>query len=274
MAELTRAQDHQAFLQRLTDIAASGEDVTALAADLTNPSRFTRAQAKQLLAELPQDLQAMLVISSASELEVPNVALLPPERVQEVIARDLVLHDHLSLLRASWQLLAEDEECAERLRARFSFEVTDLLTGETHKVLIRLCPCRAFAYLSSIFASPEASWREETLEHMGPELLAFVLRAQSDGVLPVEEDLWYDFLEQASDTEIYPMACLKAIEDDLEVLEEALLDTHHQLLQTSLPDSLRLSPLQAVELSLEEDDFSPTDAGKPPREDIIDIELG
>jgi hypothetical protein len=274
MNDLARNQNHQAFLQRLTDLAASGENIAALAADLTDPSRFTRVQARQLLAELPQDLQAMIVMASASELEVPNVALLPPDRVQEVIARDLVLHDHLSLLRADWQLLMEEEECTDRLRARFSFQVTDLLSGETRKVMVRLCPCRAFAYLSSIFASPEASWREETLEHMGPELLAFVLRAQSNGVLPVEEDLWYDFLEQASDTEIYPLACRMAIQDDLEALEESLLDTHHQLLATSLPDSLRLSPLRPVELSLDEGDFDPTDSEKPPREDIIDIELG
>jgi len=270
--ELVTTKYVEAVLARITNPMTSHTAAADLATGLTDPSRYTPMAARSLMEQLPHDLQVVVVVASASELEVSNVIFLPPDRVVSVIAHDLVLHEHLSDLQQQWRIFPEDADRARTLKARFCFEMTDRSTGEKKTVMIRLDPCRAFAYLSSIVTHKDDTWIEEAMEGTGVEILAYLLKAEAEGVLQVDEDIWEDFLENAKRTNAFERASRLAREDDLDSLEESLLDAHHRALCDELANVFVMEPMKLVELTLDDADFPGEEPPPPhPRGDVIDI---
>lgn len=256
--EMVTTQHVEEVIAQISNPLTSHAAVTALSQYLTDATRYSPQAARMLVAQLPHDLQAVVVSSSASELAVPNVVFLPAERVAGVLAHDLILHDHLTATREIWQLLEEDDEHIEAMRERFRFDVTDRLTGETKTVMIRLCPCRAYAYLVSILESRDEDWVSEVMEEAVFLLLVFVLKAQTEGLLQVDEDLWEDFLEKARETDVYDRALKAVRESAIEDIEAELVATHHDILQSELADRITLTPIEEISLDLDEEDLLPT----------------
>ncbi|HBK33567.1 TPA: hypothetical protein DEP34_04150 [Candidatus Uhrbacteria bacterium] len=254
--EMVTTQHVEEVIAQISNPLTSHAAVTALSQYLTDATRYSPQAARMLVAQLPHDLQAVVVSSSASELAVPNVAFLPAECVASVLAHDLILHDHLTATREIWQLLEEDDERIEAMRERFRFDVTDRLTGETKTAMIRLCPCRAYAYLVSILESPDEDWVSEVMEEAVFLLLVFVLKAQTEGLLQVDEDLWEDFLEKARENGVYERA-LKSMEETIEDIETELVGVHHDILNRELADHVVLSPIEEIDLTLDEEDLLP-----------------
>gem|GEM_PF-6533976 len=263
--ELVTIQHVEEVVARITNPLTAHAAVAALAQDLTDAARYSPQAARALMAQLPRDLQAVVVSSSASELAVPNVAFLPAACVARVLAHDLTLHDHLTAMREAWQLLKEDDECIEELQERFCCDVTDRLTGETKTVMIRLCPCRAYAYLVSILESRDEDWVSEVMEEVGLLLLVFVLKAQAEGLLFVDEDLWEDFLEKARETDVYDRALSAVREETIEDIETELVGAHYDILKRELADRVTLAPIEEIKLTLDEEDLFPTHPEPRPR---------